>query len=98
MNDTLDTRKGLKNKKKGLEREEWMDGDASEFNEDQRKQMAEFVEKCRLFEEDQKRIKEEMLDTLKKSKMSVDSFIKEFDRKLNEMFTTKCSLDKIITS
>lgn len=37
MNDTLDTRKGLKNKKKGLEREEWMDGDPNDFTEEQKK-------------------------------------------------------------
>jgi len=37
MNDTLDNRKGLKNKKKGLDKEDWMDGDANDFTDEQKK-------------------------------------------------------------
>jgi len=37
MNDTLDTRKGLKNKKKAFQKEDWMEGDANEFTEEQKK-------------------------------------------------------------
>jgi len=72
INDTLDTRKGLKNKKKELEQEEWMQGDPNEFNDEQRKLMAEFIEKVRLNEVEQKRIKEDLLENLKKSKMLVE--------------------------
>jgi hypothetical protein len=37
MNDTLDNRKGLKGKKKGLEKDEWMDGDPNDFTDEQKK-------------------------------------------------------------
>jgi|SaaInl47_10m_RNA_FD_contig_31_1556732_length_1124_multi_7_in_0_out_0_2 hypothetical protein len=37
MNDTLDNRKGLKNKKKGLDKEEWMDSDPNDFTDEQKK-------------------------------------------------------------
>jgi len=35
---------------------------------------------------------------LKKSKMMVEKFITDFDRKLNELFNSKCNMDKLITS
>lgn len=98
MQDTLDTRKGLKNKKKGFEREEWMEGDPNDFTEEQKKQINELNEKIKIFDEEQKRIREELGDNLKKSKLMVDGFVKEFDRKLLDMFGVKCQLDKLVTS
>lgn len=82
MNDTLDTRKGLKNKKKGLETLEWMEGDPNEFTDEQKKLYQEHIEKIRLFEEEQKKIREELLENYKKSKNLVENFINSFDKKL----------------
>jgi len=37
-------------------------------------------------------------DNLKKAKLLVDGYIKEFDRKLLDVFTIKSSIDKLISS
>jgi len=98
MNNTLESRKGLKNKKKGLDKEEWMDNDSSTFTEEQKKLFNEYLEKVKQFDEEQRKIREELNDNLKKAKMTVENVIKEFDRKLSEIFSLKSSLDKLITS
>lgn len=98
MNDTLDNRKGLKGKKKGLEKDEWMDGDPNDFTDEQKKLQQEYLEKIKAKEEEERRIREELNDNLKKARMAVTKFETDFDRELTDVFAVKSQLDKLITA
>lgn len=56
------------------------------------------MEKVKAKEEEERRIREELNDNLKKARMAVTKFESDFDRELTDVFAVKSQLDKLITN
>jgi hypothetical protein len=56
------------------------------------------LEKVKAKEEEERRIREELNDNLKKARMAVTKFESDFDRELTDVFAVKSQLDKLITA